>query len=34
MEIRIADAVCRPGPDVNTADDLARAIDVLARTAG
>ncbi len=25
MEIRVADASCRPGPDVNTAEDLARA---------
>ena len=25
MEIRVADAACRPGPDVNTAQDLARA---------
>lgn len=34
MQIRIADAARRPGPDVNTADDLARAIDVLGRPAG
>ena len=25
MQIRVADAACRPGPDVNTANDLARA---------
>ena len=30
MEIRVADAVRRPGPDVNTADDLARAAAALA----
>lgn len=30
MEIRVADAVRRPGPDVNTAEDLARAAAALA----
>ena len=29
MEIRLADAACRPGPDVNTTQDLARASAVL-----
>ena len=30
MEIRVADALRRPGPDVNTAEDLARAAAALA----
>jgi 3-deoxy-manno-octulosonate cytidylyltransferase (CMP-KDO synthetase) len=30
MEIRVANAAQRPGPDVNTIDDLARAEAALA----
>jgi 3-deoxy-manno-octulosonate cytidylyltransferase (CMP-KDO synthetase) len=31
LVIRVADAAERPGPDVNTAEDLARVADLLAR---
>lgn len=34
MEIRVGEAACRPGPDVNTAEDLARAAEALSRPAG
>jgi 3-deoxy-manno-octulosonate cytidylyltransferase (CMP-KDO synthetase) len=33
LEISVADAVAQPGPDVNTAEDLARVAQILTRTA-
>ncbi|MBM4216520.1 MAG: 3-deoxy-manno-octulosonate cytidylyltransferase [Gammaproteobacteria bacterium] len=32
--IQVGEATCRPGPDVNTLDDLARAATALERSAG
>jgi len=34
LHIQVGEATCRPGPDVNTLDDLARAAAALERSAG
>lgn len=34
LQIQVGEATCRPGPDVNTAEDLARAAAALARDSG
>ena len=34
LRIQVGEASCRPGPDVNTAEDLARAVEALAPVRG
>jgi 3-deoxy-manno-octulosonate cytidylyltransferase (CMP-KDO synthetase) len=34
LRIQVGEAQCRPGPDVNTAEDLARAVEALAPVRG
>jgi 3-deoxy-manno-octulosonate cytidylyltransferase (CMP-KDO synthetase) len=34
LRIQVGEATCRPGPDVNTVEDLARAAAALERSAG